>query len=150
MAEKRAAVIGLMRGAFKRGQSASAFLRDMRAKDLTYRRTDMLGDWRSVNELERKSGAMRSVRRDYFPSNKAIAQVEWELSDEYMFKVKVQSRLSPGEPLQERFVNIMSDHPMTPAMVEQAVTEKWAEWEDYTAEAIENMVVWTAVRKVMD
>lgn len=150
MAIKRAAVIGLMRGAFRRGQSASAFLRDMRAKGLTYRRTDMLADWRSVNELERKAGAMRYVRRDYFPAAKAIAQVEWDMSDEFMYKVKVTSRLSPGEPLTERFVNIMSDRPMTPAMVEQAVTEKWAEWEDYTAEAIENLVVWTAVHKVMD
>lgn len=150
MAVKRAAVIGLMRGAFRRGQSASAFLQDMKMKGLSYRRTDMLGDWRSVNELERKKGAMRYVRRDYFPASKAIAQVEWEMSDEFMFKVKVESRLSPGEPLTERFVNILSDHPMTPAMVEQAVTEKWAEWEDYTAEAIEKMVVWTAVHKVMD
>jgi len=150
MAVKRAAVIGLMRGAFRRGQSASAFLRDMKAKGLSYRRTDMLSDWRSVNELERKAGAMRAVRRDYFPSNKAMAQVEWDMSQEYMFKVKVQSRLSPGEPIQERFVNILSDRPMTPEMVEQAVTEKWAEWEDYTAEAIEKMVVWTAVHKVME
>ena len=149
MAIKRAAVIGLMRGAFRRGQSASAFLRDMKAKGLSYRRTDMLGDWRSVNELERKKGAMRFVRRDRFPATKAIAAVEWEMSDEFMFKVKVQSRLSPGEPIQDRFVNIMSDHPMTPAMVEQAVTEKWSEWEDYTAEAIEKMTVWTAIHKVM-
>jgi len=71
MAIKRAAVIGLMRGAFRRGQSASGFLRDMGAKGLSYRRTDMLADWRSVNELERKKGAMRFVRRDRFPSTKA-------------------------------------------------------------------------------
>jgi len=149
MGVKRAAVIGLMRGAFRRGQSASAFLSDMKAKGLSYRRTDMLGDWRSVNELERKKGAMRFVRRDRFPTAKTMAAVEWELSDEYMYKVKVQSRLSPGDPIQERFVNILSDRPMTPAMVEQAVTEKWAEWEDYTAEAIEKMVVWTAVHKTI-
>lgn len=150
MAIKRASVIGLMRGAFRRGQSASSFLRDMRSAGLSYRRTDMLADWRSVNELERKKGAMRFVRRDRFPATKAIAQVEWEMSDEFMYKVKVESRLSPGDPLTERFVNILSDKPMTPAMVEQAVTEKWAEWEDYTAEAIEKMVVWTAVHKVTE
>jgi len=149
MAVKRATVIGLMRGAFRRGQSASRFVADMKAKGLSYRRTDMLADWRSVNELERKAGAMRAVRRDYFPASKAIAEVEWEMSEEWMYKVKVQSRLSPGEPIQDRFVNILSDHPMTPAMVEQAVTEKWSEWEDYTAEAIEKIVVWTAVHKTI-
>jgi len=150
MAVKRAAVIGLMRGAFKRGQSASSFLRDMRVKGLSYRRTDMLSDWRSVNELERKKGAMRYVRRDRFPATKAIAQVEWDMSDEWMYKVKVESRLSPGVPMTERFVNILSDHPMTPEMVEQAVTEKWSDWEDYTAETIEKMVVWTAIHKTIE
>ncbi|GAH20616.1 unnamed protein product [marine sediment metagenome] len=35
---------------------------------------------------------------------------------------------------------------MTPAMVEQAIIEKWSEWEDYTAEAIEEITPWTAVR----
>ncbi len=150
MAEKRAAVVGLMRGAFRRGQSASSFLSAMKVKGLSYRRTDMLSDWRSVNELERKAGAMRSVRRDYFPTTKSMAAVEWEMSEEYMFKVKVQSRTAPGEPITERFVNILSDKPMTPAMVEQAVIEKWAEWEDYTAETIDNLVVWTAVHRTIE
>lgn len=146
----RATVIGLMRGAFRRGQSASSFLGDMKAKGISYRRTDMLADWRSVNELERKAGAMRFVRKDYYPATKAIADVEWALSEEYMYKVKVESRLRPDEPMTERFVNIMSDSPMTPAMVEQAVVEKWAEWEDYTAETIDKMVVWTAVHKTVE
>lgn len=149
MGVKRAAVIGLMRGAFRRGQSAGAFIRAMRAKGLTYRRTDMLSDWRSVNELERKAGAMRFVRRDYYPTEKAMAEVEWSLSQEYMYKVKVESRLRPGEPVTERFVNIMSDTPLTPSMVEQTVTEKWSDWEDYTAESIEKMVVWTAVHRTV-
>lgn len=149
MGVKRAAVIGLMRGAFRRGQSAGSFIRAMRAKGLTYRRTDMLSDWRSVNELERKAGAMRFVRRDYYPTEKAMAEVEWSLSQEYMYKVKVESRLRPGEPVTERFVNIMSDTPLTPSMVEQTVTEKWSDWEDYTAESIEKMVVWTAVHRTV-
>jgi len=110
----------------------------------------MLSDWRSVNELERKAGAMRFVRRDYYPAAKAIAEVEWALSQEWMYKVKVESRLRPDEPMTDRFVNIMSDVPMTPRMVEQAVAEKWSEWEDYTAEAIEKISVWTVVHKVME
>ncbi|GAI67961.1 unnamed protein product [marine sediment metagenome] len=90
------------------------------------------------------------MRKDYYPATKAIADVEWALSEEYMYKVKVESRLRPGEPLTERFVNIMSDVPMTPAMVEQGVIEKWSEWEDYTAETIDKMVVWTAVHKTIE
>ena len=150
MSIKRTQVIGLMRAAFRRGQSASSFISDMRVEGLTYRRTDMLADWRSVNELERKEGAMRFVRKDYYPTEKTTAQVEWQLSQEYMYKVKVKSRVEPGVPVTERFVNIMSDVPMTPTMVEQAVVEKWTEWEDYTAEAIEEMVTWSAVRRTVE
>lgn len=150
MSIKRANVIGLMRGAFRRGQSAGAFLRAMKEKGLSYRRTDMLADWRSVNELERKADAFRSVRKDYFPTRVHIAEVSWKLSQEYMYKVKVQSRLRPDLPLTERFVNIMSDKLMTPEMVMQAVTEKWAEWEDYSAEALEQIQVWTAIHRTVE
>lgn len=147
---KRANVIALMRGAFRRGQSAGSFITDMRARGLTYRRTDMLADWRSVNELERKEGAMRFVRKDYYPTKASMAEVEWKLSQEYMYKVKVESRLRPDVPITERLVNIMSDKPLTPAMVEQQLIEKWSEWEDYTAEAIEKVIPFSAVHKVME
>ena len=149
MSIKRAEVIGLMRGAFRRGLSASKFIQDMKAQGLSYRRTTMLTDWAAVNELERKEGLMRFVRKDYYPAKTAMAVVDWDLSQEYMYKVKVKSRIEPGVPVVERFVNIMSDVPMTPTMVEQAVVEKWAEWEDYTAEAIEEMAVWTAVHRTV-
>jgi len=150
MSIKRANVIALMRGAFRRGQSAGSFIRDMRVKDLTYRRTDMLADWRSVNELERKEGAMQYVRKGYFPTKAVIAQVEWKLSQEFMYKVKVSSRLSPDVPMTERFINIMSDVPMTPEQVEQMLIQKWSDYEQYTAEAIEKVTVWSAVRRVME
>lgn len=144
----RANVIALMRGAFRRGQSAGSFIRDMREKGLTYRRTDMLSDWRSVSHLERKAGMFESVRRDYYPSKAVIASVTWKLPKEYMYIVRVQSRLHPELPTQERKVNIVSDTPMTPAMVEQAITEKWVDWEDYTAEAIEKIIMFEAVHRV--
>jgi len=150
MAIKRATVIGLMRGAFRRGQAASSFIWEMRERGLSYRRTEMLADWRSVNELEKKKGLMRFIRKDYYPAAPQMAEVEWLMSKEFMYKVQVKSRLAPDEPIKERFVNIMSDEPLTSAMVEQAVIEKWSEWEDYTAEAIENIQVWTAVHKAIE
>lgn len=145
----RATVIGFMRGAIRRGQSAGGFIRDMKAKGLSYRRTDMLSDWRSEGQLETKKDLMRFVRKDYYPTQKAIAIVDYNYSQEYMYKCKVESRLRPGEPVTERFVNIMSDVPMTPAMVEQAVIEKWSEWEDYTAETLEKIIPWQASQTTM-
>jgi len=146
----RAETIARMRGAFRKGLSSSTFISDMRKAGLSYRRSDMLSDWRTVNELETKEGAIRYVRKDRYPTEKTIAAVDWEISKEYMYKVKVQSVLKAGEPITERFVNIMSDIPMTPEMVESQVTEQWQAWERYGAEEITGLQTWSAVRKVME
>lgn len=148
MSITRATIIGYMRKAYRQGQSVSSFREDMRRKGLSYRWTTMLADWRSVNQIEAKKGLMRFVRKDRYPTKLAIAEVDWLLSKEYMFTVKVQSRLRPAEPQLERFVNLMSDVPLTGAMIEQGVVEKWAEWEDYTAEAIEKIIPWSAAHRV--
>lgn len=147
---KRATVIAKMRGAFRKGVSASRFLSDMKTAGLSYRRTDMLADWRSINQLEVKEGLLRFVRKDRYPTEKTMAAVTWQTSKEYMYKIKVQSVIRIGEPVTERFVNIISDVPMTPAMVEAEVEKQWGEWERYAAEEITGLQVWSAVRKVME
>lgn len=148
MAAKRSHVIALMRGAFKRGQSSSSFIWDMKQRGLSYRRTDMLSDWRSESNLKAKEGLMQYVRRDYYPSEKVMAAQRYDISKEYMYVVKVQTRLRPDAPVIKRKVNILSDVPMTPRMVEQAVIEKWSEWENYTAETLEEIQAWTGVHRM--
>lgn len=146
----RAAVIGFMRGAFRRGESASRFIADMKVRGLSYRRTDMLSDWRSVNELEAKKGLMQYVRKAYYPAVASTAQVTWDIKGEYMYVVRVKSRIKPGVPITERLVNIVSDVPMTPDMVTQSIVTKWSEWEDYTAEELGEIIPWSAVHRVME
>jgi len=145
----RAEVIAKMRGAFREGLSASRFIGEMREVGLSYRRTDMLADWRSVAGLEAKKDAMKYVRKDRYPTEKVMASVSWALSKEFMYVVKVQSRLTPDVPVTERNVNILSDVPMTPAMVEAEVESQWGEWEKYALEEIVGLQVWTAVRKTV-
>jgi len=147
---KRATVIAKMRGAFRKGISASRFLADMKAVGLSYRRTDMLGDWRSVNEVEKKEGALRYVRKDYFPAKAAMAQVEWMLSKEYMYKVKVESRVRPDEPIAERFVNIMSDNPLTPREFESLAWDMIKEQSPKRIGEVEALTGWSAVQRVME
>lgn len=147
----RSITIARMRKAFREGVSASRFMRAEReAGRPVYRRTDMLADWRTINQLETKKDALKYVRKDRYPTEKVMAAVTWELSKEYMYVVKVKSRLKPDEPVIERNVNILSDVPMTPAMVEAEVMERWGEWEKYAAEEIVELQAWTAVRKVME
>ncbi len=146
----RAEVIAKMRGAFRKGKSASRFLADMKTVGLSYRRTDMLSDWRSVNQLETKKELLKYVRKDRYPTGATMASVDWNLGKEFMYVVKVKSVIRAGEPITERNVNITSDVPLTPAMIEAEVEERWQEWEKYKAEKIVEIQPWSAVRKVME
>ena len=150
MGIERAEVIARMRKAFRTGVSASAFITEMSEVGLSYRRADMLSDWRTINELEKKEGTLRYIRKDRYPTETTMAAVTWDVSKEYMYKVKVQSRIRAGEPITERFVNIMSDVPMTPAMVEAQVEASWGGWEKYAAEELTGLQTWSAVHKVME
>lgn len=146
MAVKRSKVMLLMRAAVRRGQSRTSFLRDMKAKGLTYPRKLMLSDWGSITTEIAYDGRLRLVRKDAYPTEKTMAIVEWAFEGEYMYKVKVHTRLRPDEPIEERFVNIVTTTPMTPAMMEQAVIEKWSEWEYEPLETIEKVEAWSAFR----
>lgn len=147
MGIERAEVIARMRAAFREGLSASRFMTQMRLEGLSYRRTTMLSDWRTVNEIERKEGAMRYVRKDRMPSRAVVATVDWEMSKEFMYKIKTHTRLKPGEPITERFVNIMSDVPLTPQQIESQVEERWGEWEKYAAEELVGLTVFSAAQR---
>jgi hypothetical protein len=138
---RRPAAILEMPAAMARGLTVEGFIRELRGTLGTYRRQLMLADWRSVNNIEAKKDVVKYVRKDRMPSMKAVADVEWELSKEYMYKCKVWSQARPGEPLTERFVNIMSDRLMTPAGVEAEVRERWGEWEKYEPEELKKVSV---------
>lgn len=118
----RAEVIARMRAAFREGVSASSFIKSMRSEGLSYRRTSMLADWRDVNEVEVKDGLARFIRKGYVPSERVAELKEWQLSREYMYKVRSESILRPGEPPESRFINIMADSPLT---IEEIEREAW-------------------------
>jgi len=124
--------------ALAKGMSANAFLRSLRLTTGGYTRTKFLADWRSVGAIEARKDAFKYVRKDRRPSIRSMADVEWEMNQEYMFKVRAHFRTGPDEPLQERFVNIPSDRPMTPAEVEAEVFDRWNDWEKYAGEELES------------
>lgn len=148
MAIERAEVIQRIPAAYKAGQSIAEFIRQMREQGLGYRTSTMYTDWYAATNVYAVEGAIANIRKDYYPTEKTIADVTWDLSKEYMYKVRVYSRLKAGEPITERFVNILSDIALTPAQMEEAVVEKWSEWEDYTKEAITKVTAWTALHRV--
>ena len=138
---KRSTAILKMPDAIARGLTASAFIKELKAEGIGYRRTNMLADWRSVAGIEAKKDVVKYVRRDRRPSVKAIADVEWELSKEFMYKVKVTMLTEPDEPMTERFVNIMHDKLLTPAQIEEQVYRLWSQWEKYQGEIIDKLQI---------
>ncbi len=144
----RSSVIMRMSAALKAGKSASAFISDMRKAGLSYRRTTMLADWRSVGNIAEKTGLIKYVRKSYQPSPKLYAQVSWNLSREYMYKVAVQTRTKPGEPLETKFVNIVSDKPMTPREIETEVEKDWGSWYPERRDHLVSVMVETGLRRV--
>jgi len=143
----RAATIPRMKAAIAAGQSASKFIAKMKVAGLSYRRTTMLADWRNVGNIEAKTGLLKYVRKDYQPSPALYAQVDWQMSREYLYKLKVQTRLRPGEPVTDRFVNVVTDKPMTPGEIEQSVILSWGDWYGELQQQILNITPELAVHR---
>jgi len=148
MSQVRSEVIARMRKAFKKGVSQTRFLADMKAAGLSYRRSDMIADWHDANKVAYQEGRMRFIRKGYAPADRIAELKEWAMSKEYMYKVKTKSRLQPDAPITERFVNIMSDVPLTIREVQAQVEERWGEWEKYAPEELVSLQVWTAIHRV--
>jgi len=148
--ERRAEFIAQARKAVREGLSQTRFLQQAVAEGYSFRRTDMIADWHGIEGTEKKAGLLRFVRKDYTPTSRVIADVPWNLSREFMYKVQVMSRLRPGEPITERFVNIMQDRPMTPAEIEGLAWEMIQEQSPKMLAGIERITPWTAVQKVAE
>ncbi len=134
---KRPTAIMSMPSAMARGLTPTKFLSQLKLKGLGYRKQRFLADWRNVAGMEKRKDALKFVRRDRRPPMAAIADVDWNMSQEYMYKVRAWVRTAPGEPLKERLVNIPSDDPMTPEEVEAEVFDRWDDWERYAGETLE-------------
>jgi len=134
--------------AIARGLTQAGFIRELERLGLTYRTILMQRDYNSGKGAVEKQGWLKSERRNVIIPPQAIADVHWELSQEYMYKAGVWSRLHPGEPLTERFVNLMSDVPLTPAQIEEQIYSRWGEWEKYSAEELERVEPETGYHRV--
>lgn len=137
-----------MAAAIKAGKSHAAFDREMQAAGLGRRKTVSLDEWRSVTKVKKKEGLLKYVRKSYIPSAAVMAETSDKWSREFIYKLKVKTRAAPGEPLDERFVTIMHDRPMTPAEMETEVMEQWGSWYPERRELLEAVIPDTAIRRV--
>lgn len=138
---RRPTAIMKMPQAIAKGLTSTKFLAQLKVQGLGYRKQRFLADWHNVAGTEKRKDAFKYVRRDRRPPMAALADVDWEMSQEYMYKVRAFVRTSPGEPLTERMVNIPSDRALTPAEVEAEVEERWTDDEKYEGETLERAQV---------
>ncbi|KKN26672.1 hypothetical protein LCGC14_0872390 [marine sediment metagenome] len=145
---ERAEVVQRMKSAIKKGQSATAFIADMRKAGLSYRRTAMLADWRTQGDFTKKEGLLRFVRKDRYPSTEIVRAESWDMGKEFMFQVRLHIQRRPGEPLESQIVNITSDRPLTVGEMEQAALE--LDLDKYTAgeEKIVGATAETGIRRI--
>jgi len=136
---RRPAAILKLPEAIARGLTPSAFIRELKDLGLSYRNTVMLADWASAAGIEAKKDVIKYVRKDYVPSMRTVADVTYNLSQEYMYKLKVFSRTSPDEPIKEEFINIMQDTLLRPAEVERLAWELIKEQSPKTVENVERI-----------
>lgn len=148
--ERRAEFIARARLAVREGISQARFLRQAVSEGFSIRRTTMISDWHGVSGTEKKAGLLRYVRKDYTPTARVIADVPWQLSREFMYKVQVMARIRPTEPVTERFVNIMSDRPLTPREIEGLAWEMIKEQSPKMLSGIERITPWTAVARIAE
>ena len=147
---RRPTAIMKMPQAIAAGMTSTKFLSILKGQGLGYRKQRFLADWRNVSGTEKRKDALKFVRRDRRPPMAAIADVDWNMSQEYMYKVRAWVRTAPGEPLKERLVNIPSDSPMTPEEVEAEVFDRWDDWERYAGETLEKAQTFEGYHYVED
>ena len=146
--QKRAAAQLVIRAAAAKKLSVSETIKQLKAKGLSYRRTTMLADWRNFSNIKKKEGLLKYVRKDRVPTA-AIAQVrDWKLSREYLIKVKMQTRLKPTDHIVTRYVNIVSDKPMTPRDIETEIMKNWGSWYPEHRETIMTITPETIIQRM--
>ena len=144
---KRAIGILTVADAYKRGLNRTGWIKELRAKGLGYRKTVMLADWRSITGEEIKKDRLKYVRKDRYPTSKDYVAAEWPWKEEWAYKMKVRTVVRPDEPVQERFVIIESNKPLTPAEMEAQTWSRWGEWEKYAPERLKEVLPYIAYRR---
>ncbi|MBA7524175.1 hypothetical protein ES705_16312 [subsurface metagenome] len=128
--------------------SANSFIQQMKLKGLGRTRSTMLGDWRTVLNIEAKKDVEKYIRRDRVPSPKYMADVTWKYDKEWIYKAKTWSRIHPEAPLTEQMVTLTSDIPLTPREVEEQIGIKWPEWDSPPESLLEKVHVTSFYHKV--
>ena len=146
--ERRAEFIARARIAIRKGVGQAEFLRQAKAGGFSLRRQRMQGEWRNITGLEEKKDRFRYVRKDRMPTAAVISQVDWNLSQEYMYVLKMKTQARPGATIFEQNINVMADRPLTPGEVELLAWEMVSEQPPEKYGRVIALIPWAAVQRI--
>ena len=119
MVWERTGVYARIKSAMLKGWTASKWISAERKKERSYKESIMYSDWAEVATIIKHEGALARIRRGRVPIDRMAELEVWDMSAVFMYKVKTE-RISPtGEELTPKYVNIMSDEPMTIEEIER-------------------------------
>jgi len=132
-----------IRSAVAKGLSSTATLKSLVDGGISYRRTNMLADYREWGQVPRKMSAIKAVRRDYLPSQSAYVETTGKQTQPYRYQITGNIYNPETGERVDFTTNVVSEFGLTPNQVYdealepiKASTEAYkSEIEHYTIEA---------------
>lgn len=148
MSMDRGFTIGRMRWAQREGWNVSRFVDWARVEGISYRYQDMLSDWRTIAEEEEKSGKLRYVSPNKYPTSDIIQESTFRYDKDWCYTVRVREYDSETDEITERFAGVLSDYPLTRGEVESTYQSAYEESELYGGKELLDVTAWTAKHSI--
>lgn len=120
---------GLMFRAIGQGFSFNSFYRSTRERGISYRRTDMLQDWRDVVNEVVGMKLLKGVASDVIPPHTDLVESKIHYSSPFVYKARVDVTVKETGIQTERFVTVLSEKALTLGEVEEQINRKWPGYE---------------------
>lgn len=145
MSTERGILRSLMYKALDTAYSFNAFYRSAVEKGLSYRRSEMLADWRSIASELTNRAALRSLREGDIPEHTVVGVSPFRYTEPFIYKARVEYQVSVGAPVLEQFVTVLSSKALTMGGAVGQVMEKWPGFAYGKAERIRTVEIVAAM-----
>lgn len=145
MSTERGILRTLMYKALDAAYSFNAFYRSAQEKGITYRRSDMLADWRSIQSELSNRAALRSLSAGDIPEHTRVGATPFPYTKPFIYKARVEYQVSAEAPITEQFVTVVSSKALTIGGAVGQVMEKWPDFAYGKAERIHTVEIVAAM-----
>lgn len=145
MSTERGILRSLMYKALDAAYSFNAFYRSAQEKGISYRRSDMLADWKSIQSELTNRAALRSLSAGDIPEHTRVGATPFRYTEPFIYKARVEYQVSAEAPITEQFVTVLSAKALTIGGAVGQVLEKWPGFAYGKAERIQTVEIVAAM-----